>query len=258
MESQIITAIDNHIAHLKFNRPKQLNSLSPEFIEELIDQLKKVENDKRVKVIILSGSGKAFSSGGDLSTMGNVDHASQLSDYMERASQLTKTIVELEKYVIAAVHGYAAGAGFSLAMACDFLVADKTAKFAMSFQQVGLIPDLGLLKLLSSRIPSGTVKEWAATGKVLSAEEGFSRGFVNRLSNENVYESARLFAEPIINGPSQTDKYIKYLLNHTDIFSLGTALQEENRIQCSLLQTEDHREGVQAFLEKRKPRFSGM
>lgn len=249
--------VQDAVGYLKLNRPEKLNALSRELVQEVIGALDELSADQTVKVIILSGEGKAFSAGGDISSMRELSDAADVTEWIEYVSSLSKKIMDLNKYVIAAVHGYAAGAGFSIALAADFIVADEDAKFALSFSNIGLIPDLGLIKLLTERVPPPIAKEWISSAKTLSAEEAYSHGLINKISTGSVVEAAAEFAAFIVKGPPISNKYVKYLVNHTGDLHKETAFMQENMIQAMLLQTKDHQEGVAAFFDKRIPQFNG-
>ncbi|MDQ0970566.1 2-(1,2-epoxy-1,2-dihydrophenyl)acetyl-CoA isomerase [Neobacillus niacini] len=257
MSEFIEIRVEQGIGHIILNRPSKLNALSRDLVAELREALLGLENNQAVKVIILSGNGKSFCAGGDIDSMNKLKNQAEAAEWVEFVSGLTRQILELNKYVIAAIHGYAAGAGFSLALACDFIVAEREAKFALSFANIGLIPDLGLIKLLSERISPPLVKEWISTGKTITAEEALSYQMINRLAEGDVVQEAETFAEFIVNGPSVANKYVKYLVNTAPSLHHETALMQENTIQAILLQTEDHKEGVSAFFEKRKASFIG-
>lgn len=257
MKKLVQIEIDNQIGHITLNRPEKLNALSRELVTELYSSLDQVLKNEDVKVIILSGSGNGFCAGGDIESMSKLSDAYEVAKWIDFISGITRKLMELELYVIAAVHGYAAGAGFSLALAADFIVAERKAKFAISFTNVGLIPDLGLIKLLSKRVSPPIAKEWISSGKVITSEEALSHGIINRISEDNVVEEAKRFADFIIKGPSISNRYVKYLLNHVGELHNETAFMQENMIQTMLLQTHDHKEGVQAFYEKRQPKFVG-
>jgi 2-(1,2-epoxy-1,2-dihydrophenyl)acetyl-CoA isomerase len=242
---------------ITMNRPEKLNALSKNMVADLIEAFDVLSKDGNVRVIILSGKGKSFCAGGDISSMSGISSSYEASEWIEYASSLSRKIVELDKYVIAAVHGYAAGAGFSLALACDFIIAERGAKFALSFTNIGLIPDLGLIRMLSERISPPIAKEWISSGKEISAEEAFEKDIINRVTDQSVVSEAKSFAEFIINGPMVTNKYVKYLINHIKDLPLDSTFMKENMIQTMLLLTDDHREGIKAFFEKRKPTFKG-
>ncbi|HZG72970.1 MAG TPA: enoyl-CoA hydratase/isomerase family protein [Chondromyces sp.] len=258
MSELIKMRVENQLGHIVLNRPDKLNSLSSELIEAVKTALKEMDQNREVKAIILSAEGRSFCAGGDIDTMRNLEHVSEIAKWIELASSLSKALIESDKYVISAVHGFAAGAGFSVALASDFIIADKEAKFALSFTNIGLIPDLGLIKSLSERVPLAIAKEWISSGKVITAEEAYSKGIVNRIAEGNVVEEAIKFADFIIKGPQVSNKYVKYLLNHSKDLHLEAAFMQENIIQALLLQTQDHKEGISAFFEKRVPDFKGL
>ncbi|MEW9677554.1 enoyl-CoA hydratase/isomerase family protein [Lentibacillus sp. L22] len=249
---------ENQLCYIAMNRPEKRNALSDDLVSGVIRALKDAEQDDDVKAIILSGEGKAYCSGGDIGSMGKRSSPADTVAHMEATASLTKTILHLNKYVISAVHGFAAGAGFSLALASDFIVADKHAKFIASFRNIGLTPDLGLIKLLADRVPLPIAKEWVASGKPIHAETVYEKGLINRLAEEkDVIEEAAAFATFIVEGPPFSNKFVKYLLNHAGEFTHETSLMQENIIQSLMFQSEDAKEGVQAFLEKRSPHFVG-
>ncbi|MFD1385625.1 enoyl-CoA hydratase/isomerase family protein [Oceanobacillus sp. FSL W7-1293] len=245
------------IALIKMNRPEKRNALSIEMARGLVKALKDAEKDSDIKAVIISGEGKIFSAGGDLEVLHTLDNSAKIMEYMKQALEIIQTIRELDKYVISAVHGFAAGAGFSIAVAADFVVAKKDAAFLCSFTDVGIIPDLGLVKKLTDNLPSAVAKEWISSGRPVSAEEAYQRGIVNRVTEEEVVEAAIDFAGFIVNGPPLANKFVKHMVNHADEWSCGTNDLQETAIQTLLLQTEDNKEGIQSFFDKRKPSFKG-
>lgn len=247
--------IENKIGFITLNRPEKLNSLSVKLIESLTKQLAILGQDENVKAIIIAGEGKSFCAGGDLETMKGFSKATEMAHYMKIASNLTRVILNLDKYVISAVHGFAAGAGFSLALASDFIIADKSAKFGLNFVHMGVIPDLGLMKLLSERIPTAMAKEWIVSGKVIPVEEAKNWGMINRIVEEDLLNEAIEFSQIILNGPQLSNKYVKQMFNHTVHLDWDTVLEQENLIQTLLMQSDDYKEGLSAFHEKRAPIF---
>lgn len=249
---------ENHLCYITMNRPEKRNALSTDLVAGMMEALQDAEKDSDVRAVILSGEGKAFCAGGDIDSMGKNSSPTDSIKYMEGASSLIKTIVNLDKYVISVVHGFAAGAGFSLALASDFLIADKQAKFISSFRNIGLVPDLGLIKLLAERVSLPIAKEWVASGKPIDAETIYSQGLINRLTEEkDVVKEAAEFAQFIVEGPPLSNKFVKYLFNHANEFSLDTSVMQENMMQSLMFHTGDAKEGIQAFLEKRSPEFTG-
>lgn len=257
MGQVVQTKICKGIGYLELARPDKRNALTKKLVEQAIAACRKLDESPEVRVIILSGAGSAFCAGGDIMEMRSLNKASEISLWMKNAFRLTKTIQELNKYVIAAVHGFAAGAGFSLALASDFVVADRNSSFISSFTNVGLIPDLGLTKLLTERVPLPLAKEWIASGRAISAEELYEKGLVNRLSDGDVVQEATEFSQFILKGSPLTRMYEKKILNEVKDMSMDAALIQEMITQSLLLQTEDHKEGVAAYLEKRTPQFQG-
>ena len=181
MENLVEIEMKNRIGHIILNRPDKLNALSREMVEQVIHSLNTLLQDDAIKAIIVSGNGKAFCAGGDIESMKNLSDANEIVKWIDFVSGLSKKLMDMDKYVIAAVHGYAAGAGFSIALAADFIIADEDAKFALSFTNIGLIPDLGLIKLLTERVSPPIAKEWISSGKVISAQEAHSNGIINRI-----------------------------------------------------------------------------
>ena len=255
MNEATLVKIENGIGFIRLNRPEKLNSLSGDLVESFTQNLESLGKNENVKVIIVSGEGKGFCAGGDLETMKNLSQANDKVKYMQKASALTKIILNLDKYVVSAIHGFAAGAGYSLALASDFIVANKSAKFGLSFVNVGVIPDLGLMKLLSERVPLSLAKEWILSGKIMTAEEAQNWGIINRITEGDVLQEAIEFSQFILNGPQVSNKYVKQMLNHGVQLSWDDVLEQENMIQALLMQSEDFEEGINAFYEKRTPQF---
>ena len=258
MGNNVNVKVENQIAYIGMNRPNKRNSLATELVEELLGALRDAEKNPEVRAIILYGEGKAFSAGGDIDTLQALENTADLLNYMQGAAEITNTIKNLDKLVVAAVHGFAAGAGFSLALACDFVVAHPDTRFISSFTNVGLIPDLGLIRSLNGRVPSAIAKEWIVSGRPVSVEEASKHGLVNKVATGDVVTDAAEYAQFIVAAPPLANKFVKYLVEHANEYSNETSLMQENVIQSLLLQTEDNREGIQAFFEKRKPKYKGI
>lgn len=247
----------NKIAYITMNRPEKRNALSVELVKELIEALLDADQDNDIRVVILAGAGKGFSAGGDLDTMNGFHHSAQIMQYMKKALEVVQTIRQMDTYVVAAVQGFAAGAGFSLALAADFIVAEKDAKFISSFSNIGLIPDLGLIKALTEKLPTAVAKEWISGANPIGAEEAKQWGIVNRVAEENLIEEATTFVQFIVDGPPLANQFVKQLVNHADQLNYETSDLQETSIQTLLLQSEDNKEGISAFFEKRKANFQG-
>lgn len=248
---------ENNIAYITLNRPDKLNALSVELSADLNNAIRDADEDPEVKVIILNGAGRSFCAGGDIGAFQKVNSVADMFKYMKEVVEIQQTISKAKKYVISAVHGFAAGAGFSVALASDFIVAHRDAKFAISFNNIGLIPDLGLIKKLSEVVPPHVAKEWISSARNISVEEAYQRGFVNKIAEDDVVKEATEFAQFIIDGPPIANQFVKYLVNHATELTNETFAMQENTIQTILFQTQDHKEGVRAFFDKRKPEFKG-
>ncbi|NMD71158.1 enoyl-CoA hydratase/isomerase family protein [Bacillus sp. DNRA2] len=257
MSSPVIYRVDGQIGHIILNRPEKENSLTEDLVVRVVEALRVAEEDPDIKVIILSGEGQNFCGGANLDVLMALENASETSKWIEMTASLAKTIVDLDKYVVAAVQGFATGAGFGLALASDFIIADRTAKFSLSFSRLGLIPDMGLTKNLVDYLPLALAKEWISSGRIITVEEAYQKGIVNQIVEGNLYEHAVAFSQFIMDGPPLSNKYVKHLLNRARYSNLDVALMNENMVQTVLLQTQDHKEAVRAFLENRTPKFSG-
>jgi 2-(1,2-epoxy-1,2-dihydrophenyl)acetyl-CoA isomerase len=240
------------------NSPENRNALSGRLRSELMQVLAQMEQDDGVKAIILTGAGKAFCAGGDISSMGGKADAGLGRKRMLATQELIHAIMNLEKPVIAAVNGPAAGAGFSLALACDLVLAARSAVFIQSFVHIGLVPDLGSVYFLTHLLGHHRAKELMLTGERISAEKGYQLGFVNQVVEDGqLVEQAQATAERLAKGPGVAIGLTKAMVNRTMMSQLSESLQLEAFAQGVCLQSEDLKEGVKAFFEKRPPRFSG-
>ena len=244
------------IARVTLNLPEKRNPLDLVMREELKDVFLGFQSDPEVRTVVITGAGKAFCAGGDISTMKNVT-APAGRDRLKNIQILVKAMVDLEKPIIAAVNGTAAGAGFHIALACDIIIASQNAKFAESFVKIGLIPDMGGFFLLPSRIGLHRAKELMLTGRMFDAKEAFEMGLLNKIVppedlEKEVMELARSFAQ----GPARAYAMIKSGLNRMPN-SLSAMMEIEANMQAICFETVDFKEGMQAFLEKRTPKFTG-
>ncbi len=223
--------------------------------EELTSFFNSIKDNDEVKVIILTGEGKAFSAGGDLSALRDIDAVSGRTR-LQAGHKLIHSILDLEKPVIAAVNGVAAGAGVSLALACDIIVASVSTTFIQSFIKVGLVPDLGSIHFLPRLIGRHRALEMMLIGEKVSADEALKLGIINRtVSDESLLEEAHSLASRLAEGPAIAMGLTKKLTNRTILANINDTLELEGLAQGMCFETEDFKEGVQAFFEKRQPRF---
>lgn len=258
LENSVLIEKQNGIATIFLNEPDSLNALSIGLKEELSNTLRMLEKDTEIGVVIFAGKGRAFCAGGDVKAMAETHNQVEIKQNMEESSKIIETIRRLNKITIAAVHGYLAGAGISLALASDLILAEEGSKFVLSFKNVGLIPDLGLHYHLPRLVGEWKAKEWIWNGATITAAEANSLGLVKEVvAKGKVHEEALKLATELIKGPIQAFISSKMIINSSSNLRLEDVQKMENDSHTILRGTHDHKEGVQAFLEKRSPIFSG-
>ena len=245
------------VLSLTLNRPESLNAFSPEMILGLKEALHQAQHEEDIQVIVLSGAGRAFSAGGDVKTMGQAKGV-QVYEHIGKLNELILLMKETEKPILAAVHGFAAGAGVNLALACDLILAAEGSKFALSFSQVGLISDGGGSYLLPRLIGPHLAKQFFFTAEPIAAERLYQLGAINYLVPlEKLQEETTKFALKLAHGPGKAYGKQKKLIDQAFNTTLEEILEQERLIQTIMVETDDHQEGIAAFKEKRKPAFKG-
>ncbi|CAH0345858.1 enoyl-CoA hydratase [Bacillus sp. CECT 9360] len=256
-KEDLLVTIEGTIMRVTLNRPDSLNAFSPDMIIGLQGAIKEAEINPEVRVIVLSGAGRSFTAGGDVKTMGQ-SSATEVYDHIGRLNQLILAMKETEVPIIAAVHGFAAGAGFNLALACDLIIAADDSKFALSFSKVGLISDGGGSYFVPRLIGPHLAKQLFFSGEAVSAERLYQLGVINQLvPSEILQEETIKYATTLAEGPTRSYGMIKKLINHSFTSSLEEILEQERITQTMMVTTEDHQEGIAAFSEKRKAVFKG-
>lgn len=258
----ITMCVEDHIATITIDREDVLNAFNEQFSGEFITALKQVSRDADVRVVVLKGAGRAFSSGqdlGDLEATYVPGHTPCLGDDLrKRYDPWVKLIRTMQKPVIAAVNGVAAGAGCSLALACDLRIASEHAKFIEVFINVGLIPDSGSTWTLPRIVGLGRAMEMCLTGRPVGADEALAIGLVNQTVPADELDAAvSKIASRLASLPSRAIGLTKRLLNESFERSLTAQLEAEAFAQETAGRTTDHFEGVTAFLQKRAPEFTG-
>ncbi|WP_026673143.1 enoyl-CoA hydratase-related protein [Alkalihalobacterium bogoriense] len=256
MFETIIFEKKQYIAWVTLHRPDKLNAFTPLMNKEMIKALSLAEKDNEIRAIVITGEGRAFCSGEDLASVGDdTDHAEILRT---RYNPMIEKIVTLEKPIIAAVNGVAAGAGMSLALACDFRLAHEKASFIEAFIHVGLIPDSGSLYFLPRLVGHAKALELAMLGDKVSAMEALQISLVTKvISASSWQEDVETFATKIAGLPTKALGLMKRYLNESYQTSLQEMLEKEALGQRTAGLTSDHKEGLTAFIEKRKAHFKG-
>jgi enoyl-CoA hydratase/carnithine racemase len=262
---QLLCRLEARVATITLNRPDKRNALSDELTPALREILLTLEADPRVGCVVITGAGKAFCAGGDVSGMGDSRAKGprpKLEDAVRnlqhRQDTLTLRLRELAKPTIASLPGPAAGAGLSIALACDLRIAAESAFVTTAFANIGLSGDYGGSWLLTQLVGTAKAKELYFTAARVSAAECLRIGLVNRVvADDQLAEETRSLAEQIADGPPIALRYMKENLNRAATANLKTCLdlEADRLVRCT--QTEDHREAVRAFLEKRAPQFKG-
>jgi 2-(1,2-epoxy-1,2-dihydrophenyl)acetyl-CoA isomerase len=256
--SELRVDIDDAIATLTLDRPDALNSLTVPLKVELRGALRDVARDPAVRVVILTGAGRAFCAGQDLRERLEPDAAPLATEIRERYNPIILAMRRLDKPIVGAINGIAAGAGASLAFACDIRVAAQEASFLLAFGRVGLIPDSGATWFLQRLVGAAKAAELAMTGEPLSAADAERFGLVAKVvSASELMGEARALAVRLAAGAPRALALTKRALARGAESSLEEALEYESWLQGIAGATADHAEGIAAFIEKRPPRFSG-
>ena len=253
----------NGVAVITLDRPEVLNAFDDDLGFATLDAVRRAADDSSIRCIVITGAGRAFSSGEDLGAL-QADYESGAppplgNTLTNRYNPLIRAVRSAPKPVLAAINGVAAGAGASLALACDFRIASEKAKLVLAFIKVGLVPDSGGVWFLARMIGASRAWELAATGDPLSAEDAAACGIVHRLVSAEEFEAAwRSWAEELAAGPTRAYALTKQLVNNATAATLDDQLEFEVDAQTQAGATADHLEGVQAFLGKRRPEFKGL
>lgn len=263
--STITAAADGGVFTITLNRPESLNAYNEQMSIELAMALKTAQREDAIRCIVLTGAGRAFCSGQDLAEIKGrytepgepreIDFAAHLR---QKFNPIVTRLRTLEKPIVAAINGVAAGAGASFAFACDLRISAKSAAFAMAFTNIGLIPDSAACLTLMQHVGYARAAEMLLLGEKLPAEQALAWGLVNRVVEDaELPQKTAEIASKLAAMPTRALGLTKRLLNSAWTASLDDQLETEAFLQFTAGNTADHREGVLAFLEKRKPKFTG-
>lgn len=249
------------IATIRLNRPEKLNALNVQLGQELVHALLRVQADKSVRCVVITGAGRAFCAGGDLELLRDVRQRKAVKEVealVLAGKEISLAIATMPKVVIAAVNGPAAGGGMNLALAADIRIASDQARFAESFAQIGLFPDFGGTYFLPRIIGPTRAAELFYTAQMLSAEDALRMGIVSRVVPMEQFEAeTKKLAESIASGAALAQRDVKHKMSSEQRKELEAALDEEIRLQIHCFDSQDCLEGLNAFFEKRKPNFQG-
>ncbi|WP_073051205.1 enoyl-CoA hydratase/isomerase family protein [Dethiosulfatibacter aminovorans] len=250
--------IKNEIAYIVLNNPEKGNVLTQEVKNEIRDTFMKIKYDYKIRVIIISGNGKHFCVGGDVKTMKGINSI-QARDRMRKNGEWIKEVANIEKPVISAVHGAAAGAGLGIALASDFIVAAEDAKFVSSFINIGLVSDMSVLYFLPRRVGLANAKRISYSGKPVLAEDAFKIGMIDQVvCKGDLMKEAEKMAREFLDKPTYVLGMTKKLANESFETNFNEFLEKEIYYQTVAFQTEDHKNSLDSFINKKESKFKGI
>ena len=251
--------VDGPVATITLDRPEALNALTVPVKVALREALERLAVDRAVRAVILTGAGRAFCAGQDLAEREQPDAAPLDVELRERYNPIILALRAMGQPVIAAVNGVAAGAGASIAFACDLRIAAEDARFVLAFGRIGLVPDSGTTWFLPRLVGQARAAELALVGEPISADEALRIGLVSRVvPNDELLPQARALADRIAASAPMAVALTKGALERAASIDLETALEGEAKLQGIAGASADHAEGLAAFREKRAPRFTGQ
>jgi 2-(1,2-epoxy-1,2-dihydrophenyl)acetyl-CoA isomerase len=257
--SLITSELKNNVVIITLNRPDKFNSFNREMALELHDALDNAEKNEAIRAIVLTGTGKAFCAGQDLAEAIDPNGPGIAKIVDEHYNPIILRLRSIEKPIIAAVNGVAAGAGANIALACDVVTATHSSSFIQAFSKIGLIPDSGGTFFLPRLIGFQKASALMMLGDKVSATEAQHMGMIYKvLPDETFMEDVLKLAETLSNMPTKAIGFTKRLLNQSMTNDLSAQLLHEGNLQVEASNSYDYKEGVNAFLEKRKPEFKGL
>lgn len=248
----------NGVGTITFNRPERMNAVTPQVCSDLKQVLDIIDRDDDVGCVVLTGAGRAFSAGGDMETIKEFQEMEPAASRrrLQRSTLPMRQLYMLEKITIAKVNGAAIGGGASFAMACDFVIASEKARFGFVFSNIGIIPDMGCLYFLPRIVGLRTAKRLIYEGNIFSAQEALELGLVSEVvSPEDLDATVDSLADRMARKARHSLGQMKHLLQKGLEMDLQSLIEREVEAQSLLWVSADHKEGLQAFLEKRTPNF---
>jgi enoyl-CoA hydratase/carnithine racemase len=251
----IESSLDGQVALLRLNRPEARNALSPEMMEQIAAELERLDPDPEVRCVVIAGSEKVFAAGADIKAMSERSFAEALR---HPAASFWRRLAAIKAPMVAAVSGYALGGGCELALACDMIVAAEGASFGQPEITLGIIPGGGGTQRLARVLGKQLTMEYVLTGRRFSAEMAREMGLVNKVAKKGKWlEEAMALAQTVAERPPIAARLAKQAVLVAEETALSPGIENERRLYELAMATEDRVEGMQAFLEKREPRFEG-
>ena len=259
ISDEVLYDVEGDIAVITLNRPNSYNGINKNLLKSLYNQFTKARDDKQVKAIVLTGSGRGFCGGADMKDFSGQGAGSDVADFLNTTYKPTlQMMLETNKPTIAAIHGAAAGAGTGFALACDFRVMDAKASFAFIFSNIGLVADNGANWMLQRNVGYSKALEYCIEGKKIPASECHEVGLTNKLVDEGkALDTAKEWAKQLSQKAPLAFGAQKQILQYAYDHNMMETFAEEARHQGKLIESKDHKEGIIAFMEKRKPNFKG-
>jgi enoyl-CoA hydratase len=246
------------IATVRFNRPGKLNAISPEMIDDLRKLVTDVRADPSARVVIFTGNGRAFCAGADIAALAKVGGPSDFMSFIESVQMALNGIEDLDRPTIAAINGIAYGGGCEISLCCDFRIIAEDTSIGVPEIKIGLLPGAGGTQRLPRMLPTAIAKQMIYTGEPLSAQQAFHHGLVNEIAPiGHALEVAVQWARKLLKLPSVALRCGKLLVDIAQNGSLKTGIEAERQAMGLLYATEDRKEGLGAFLERREAKFSG-
>jgi len=258
--STLLFDVQEGVAQITLNRPEALNSINLDMARDLMYAVLRCDEDPMIRAVVINGAGSFFCAGGDLKTFAaQREHLpfyiKEVTTYLHAA---VSRLMRMDPPVIAAVHGYAVGAGMSLAIACDIVVAAETTQFMVAYTRIGLTPDGSATYFLPRMVGLKRALELTLTNRLFSAQEALEWGMVTRVvPDKDLLVEARAVATQLAAGPTRAYGISKRLLHSGWVGTLETQMEHESQSIAKSARTEDAHEGITAFLEKRSPKFKG-
>jgi enoyl-CoA hydratase len=256
MANEILTSTDGHVGIATLNRPDKLNALSLELMKQLVAALEAFDQDDNIHVILLAGNERAFAAGADIGDMAEATVVSQV-----KANQFARweRIGKIAKPIVAAVSGFALGGGCELAMSCDLIIASETAQFGQPEINIGVMPGAGGTQRLIRAVGKAAAMDVILTGRFLTAREALAYGLVSRVvPKEHFYSEALRVCHEMATKPPLALRIAKDAVRKAHDLGLADGLEYERKLFYLLFGTQDQKEGMHAFLEKRAPQFKGV